>query len=105
MEWVVGVEKMKLQKLVIHEFYFRLAFDRDVVFYDIYPLICVVESRRGAVAWAIRPKGGRPMKRMTLAMVLLVLVAVGLWAVPADAMTAEELESACRPKDGISIIE
>ncbi len=45
------------------------------------------------------------MKRMALALVLLVLVAVGLWTLPADAMTAEGLESACRPKDGISIIE
>ena len=68
MESVVGVEKTKLRKLVIHEFDFRLAFDRDVVFHDICPLICVVESRRGAVAWAIRPKGGRPMKRMALVM-------------------------------------
>ena len=63
MEWVVGDEKMKLRKLVIHEFDFRLPSDRDVVFDDIYPLTCVVESTRGAVAWAIRPNGGRPMKR------------------------------------------
>ena len=42
------------------------------------------------------------MKRMALAMVLLVLVAVGIWTVPADAMTAERLESACRDVDVIT---
>lgn len=42
------------------------------------------------------------MKRMALAMMLLVLVVVGLWTVPADAMTAEGLESACQNVDVIA---
>ena len=42
------------------------------------------------------------MKRIALAVGLLVSLGVNLWTQPAEALTAEELESACRAVDVIA---